>query len=324
MEINIIRCLLIFLVILIHCTPFKDSYPNAQNAILAFVVPLFLFITGYLFNVKKTWKEFAHYLYGLLMMYAIFEMAYIVLSYFFPVRDGVTELTATVILNKLILLPIGPYWYLHTMIICSSIYYLSHRLSCRFNKDIAISLSIFFGVILSYYTPLLGVLSPLAYYMGVIAKRRFKYLMYMFSDSFIALPIAVVTLLYGICNNHAYAAQLSYFSILLGICTITFLLWCSRRIPFKANRIMDYIGGNTLPIFLFHPLFTLLSKRMLHSLIEHGYIISYSLIVIIIATIGSLAIGYGLDKTGISSFIFKKNLLRLFNYSRNKIKGIDI
>ena len=44
MEINSIRCTLILLVILIHCTPFKDAYPAMQNAILAFVVPLFLFI----------------------------------------------------------------------------------------------------------------------------------------------------------------------------------------------------------------------------------------------------------------------------------------
>lgn len=315
MEINIVRCLLIFLVILIHCTPFKDSYPNAQNAILAFVVPLFLFITGYLFNVRKTWKEFAHYLYGLLMMYAIFEMAYIVLSYFFPVRDGVTELTGTAILNKLFLHPIGPYWYLHTMMICSSIYYLLHRISSFFNMDIAISSSIFFGVILSYYTPLLGVLSPLAYFMGVIARNRFKHLLCMFSGSFMAIPIAVVTLLYGICNNHAYAVQLSYFSILLGICTTTSLIWCSQRIPHKARHIIGYIGGNTLPIYLFHPLFTLLSKRLLHSLIENGHIIAYCIVVIVLATIGSLTIGYMIDKTGISRLLFRKKMLRLLNYS---------
>lgn len=315
MEINIVRCLLIFLVILIHCTPFRDSYPNAQNAILAFVVPLFLFITGYLFNVRKTWKEFAHYLYGLLMMYAIFEMAYIVLSYFFPVRDGVTELTVTVILDRLVLHPIGPYWYLHTMIICSCIYYLSHRLSCYLDTDIAISSSIFFGVILSYYTPLLGVLSPLAYFMGVIARNRFKHLLCMFSGSFMAIPIAVVTLLYGICNNHAYAVQLSYFSILLGICTTTSLVWCSQRIPHKARHIIGYIGGNTLPIYLFHPLFTLLSKRLLHSLIENGHIIAYCIVVIVLATIGSLTIGYMIDKTGISKLLFRKKMLRLLNYS---------
>lgn len=324
MEINIVRCLLIFLVILIHCTPFKDSYPNAQNAILAFVVPLFLFITGYLFNVKKTWKEFAHYLYGMLMMYAIFEIAYIILSYYFPVRDGVTELTVAVILDRMTLHPIGPYWYLHTMIICSCIYYLSHRLSYRFNKDIAISSAIFLGVIISFYTPLLGLLSPLAYFMGVIAKQRVKHLRCVFCDSFMGLPIAIATLLYGICNNHAYAAQLSYFSILLSICTITFLLWCSRRIPIIARRIIGYIGGNTLPIYLFHPLFTLLSKRMLHGLIEHGYIISYSLIVIIIATIGSLAIGYVMDKTRTSRLLFRKKMLRSFNYSHKNINGIDL
>lgn len=311
MEINIVRCLLIFLVILIHCTPFKDSYPNAQNAILAFVVPLFLFITGYLFNVRKTWKEFAHYLYGLLMMYAIFEMAYIVLSYYFPVRDGVTELTVTVILDRLVLHPIGPYWYLHTMIICSCIYYLSHRLSCYLDTDIAISSSMLIGVILSYYTPLLGVLSPLAYFMGVIARNRFKHLLCMFSGSFMAIPIAVVTLLYGICNNHAYAVQLSYFSILLGICTTTSLVWCSQRIPHKARHIIGYIGGNTLPIYLFHPLFTLLSKRLLHSLIENGHIIAYCIVVIVLATIGSLTIGYMIDKTGISKLLFRKKMLRL-------------
>lgn len=315
MEINIVRCLLIFLVILIHCTPFKDSYPNAQNAILAFVVPLFLFITGYLFNVRKTWKEFAHYLYGLLMMYAIFEMAYIVLSYYFPVRDGVTELTVTVILDRLVQHPIGPYWYLHTMIICSCIYYLSHRLSCYLDTDIAISSSMLIGVILSYYTPLLGVLSPLAYFMGVIARNRFKHLLCMFSGSFMAIPIAVVTLLYGICNNHAYAVQLSYFSILLGICTTTSLVWCSQRIPHKARHIIGYIGGNTLPIYLFHPLFTLLSKRLLHSLIENGHIIAYCIVVIVLATIGSLTIGSLIDKTGISKLLFRKKMLRLLNYS---------
>ncbi len=316
MEINIIRCLLIFLVILIHCTPFKDSYPNVQNAILAFIVPLFLFITGYLFNVRKTWREFAHYLYGMLMMYAIFETAYIILSYYFPVRDGVTELTATVILDRLVLHPIGPYWYLHTMIICSCIYYLSHRLSCYLETDIAISSSMLIGVTLSYYTPLLGVLSPLAYFMGVIARNRFKHLLCMFSGSFMAIPIAVVTLSYGICNNQAYAAQLSFFSILLGICTITSLVWYSQRIPLKARRIIGYIGGNTLPIYLFHPLFTLLSKHLLRSLIENGHIITYCIIVIALATIGSLMIGYALDKAGISRLLFRRNMLRSFNYSK--------
>lgn len=310
MEINIVRCLLIFLIILIHCTPFKDSYPNVQNAILAFVVPLFLFITGYLFNVRKTWREFAHYLYGMLTMYAILETAYIILSYYLPVRDGVTELSAAVVFSKLLLHPIGPYWYLHTMIVCSCIYYLTHRLSSRLGTDLAISSSIFLGVTLSYYTPLLGLLSPLAYFMGVIARRRFKHLMCIFSGSFMAIPIAAVSLLYGICTNHAYVSQLSYFSILLGVCTITSLVWCSLRLSPKVCHIMDYIGSNTLPIYLFHPLFTQLSKHLLPGLIDNGHIFIFCLVVIASATVGSLAIGYLMDKTGASRLLFRKSLLR--------------
>lgn len=318
MKINIIRCILIFLVILIHCTPFKDSYPNVQNAILAFVVPLFLFITGYLFNVRKTWREFAHYLTRLLMIYAIFEMAYIILSYYFPVRDSVTELTATVILNKLILHPLGPYWYLHTMIICSCIYYMSHRISCYLGNDITISLSIFLGVTISYYSTLLGIMSPLAYLAGVYARNSSKYFGDIFKGSFMAIPIAIITLFYGISSNHEYASQLTFFSILLGIYTIESIVFCTERMPIKICRIMDYIGGNTLPIYLFHPLFTLLSKHLLRDLIEKGYIISYSMIVIASATVGSILIGYVMDIAGISRLILHKNMLRLFNHSQTK------
>ena len=116
MEINSIRCTLILLVILIHCTPFKDAYPAMQNAILAFIVPLFLFITGYLFNVDKTWRQFWQYLWTMTMMYAVFETAYTILSYFFPVRDGIDVLSLGAVVERLLLHPIGPYWYLHTMI----------------------------------------------------------------------------------------------------------------------------------------------------------------------------------------------------------------
>lgn len=158
MEINIIRCVLILLVILIHLTPFKECYPDVQNAVLAFVVPLFLFITGYLFNVNKTWKQYAVYLRSLLIIYVIFESAFIMLSYLFQVKDGINELSVYMILDKLILNPIGPYWYLHTMIVCGSIYYAVHRVFCHFGIDCAISISVLISVLLSYWSPLLGIM----------------------------------------------------------------------------------------------------------------------------------------------------------------------
>lgn len=308
MEINVIRSILILLVILIHLTPFKDCYPDAQSAILAFVVPLFLFITGYLFNVNKTWKQYATYLRSMLLMYISLETAYIILSYFFPIKDGISELNVSVVLNKLVLNPIGPYWYLHTMIICGSIYYVAHQVCRYFNKDYAISSAVLVAVILSYYSPLLGLMSPLAYFAGVICKKHSNECI--LHGSFVAIPIAIVTLFYGIVCKPEYATQLSYFSIVLGICFMKSVVWYAKRLHTKANRILNFIGANTLPIYLFHPMFTLPSKLLFSKMIANDNILCFSILTITIATIGSLMIGRALDLTGVSMLLFKKKMIR--------------
>lgn len=307
MEINVIRCILILLVILIHLTPFKESCPDAQNAILAFVVPLFLFITGYLFNVNKTWKQYAVYQRSLLTMYIIFESTYIVLSYFFPVKDGVCELNVSVVLDKLILNPIGPYWYLHTMIICGCIYYAMHRACKCLKMECAISVSVLIGVLLSYYSPLLGLMSPLAYFSGVIFRSSYCC---PFRGSFVALITAIVTFIYGIVCNPHYATQLSYFSIVIGVCTIEYVIWCVRRLPLNVSRVIFFIGANTLPIYLFHPMFTLLSKMYFRSSVITGNLFFFCVLTVAIAAVGSLILGYIIDLTGISLLLFKKKMIR--------------
>lgn len=308
MEINVIRCILILLVILIHLTPFKECYPDLQNAVLAFVVPLFLFITGYLFNVNKTWKQYAIYLRSLLIMYVIFETAYIMLAHFFHVNDGISELNVFVILDKLVLNPIGPYWYLHTMIICGSIYYTVHRVCLYINIDCAVSMSILVSIILSYWSPLLGLMAPLAYFAGVIFRKYFY--CHTFCGSFVAILISMVTLFYGIVCNPEYATQLSYFSILLSVSFMLSVIWCAKRIPSKACKVLSFIGANTLPIYLFHPMFTLSSKLILGGMVANGSIVSFCILTITIATIGSLIIGHTLDKTEVSMLLFKKNIMR--------------
>jgi hypothetical protein len=40
-------------------------------------------------------------------------VAYSVVSYYMPVRDGIHELSVSVILDKVLVTSIGPYWFLH-------------------------------------------------------------------------------------------------------------------------------------------------------------------------------------------------------------------
>lgn len=310
MEINFIRAVLILLVILIHLTPFKDHYPEAQNAILAFVTPLFLFITGYLFNINKSAKQYAVYLSSLLAMYIMFEVAYAVSSYFFPVRDGLEELSVAAVLVKLLLNPIGPYWYLYTMIKCGTIYYVVHRICCHYRASCDIALSVLVSLLLSYYSPLLGLMPPLAYFAGVVFRRHADTCGSPFNGSFVLILVAIVTLIYGIVSNPGYASQLSYYSILLSVCTIESLVWCAQRIPPRVCRVISFVGANTLPIFLFHPVFTLVLKHLLRGVIDRGYLSSFIILTVVVAAIGSLLVGYALDVLGLSVLLFRRRMLR--------------
>ena len=47
------------------------------------------------------------------------------------VREGVEHLTWSVWLDKLFLHPLGPYWYLHTLLICGLTYFAVFRLLAR-------------------------------------------------------------------------------------------------------------------------------------------------------------------------------------------------
>ncbi|WP_341460927.1 acyltransferase family protein, partial [Prevotella histicola] len=50
-DIDCFRAVLISLVILVHVVNFGNLYPLLKNSILAFIMPAFLVITGYLVDV---------------------------------------------------------------------------------------------------------------------------------------------------------------------------------------------------------------------------------------------------------------------------------
>ena len=63
----------------------------------------------------------------LALPYVIMVSGFSVLSYFMPVRDGITELSFSQICEKIFVTSIGPYWFIQTMIICGILYYISFK-----------------------------------------------------------------------------------------------------------------------------------------------------------------------------------------------------
>ena len=127
-DLDFIRSILIILMILIHIVSFGNAYPHLKAGILSFMMPTFLIITGYLVNIGKTGRQFGKYLLCLALPYIIMVTGFSVLSYFLPVRDGITELSLSQIAQKIFVTSIGPYWFILTMIICGILYYGSFGL----------------------------------------------------------------------------------------------------------------------------------------------------------------------------------------------------
>lgn len=126
-EIDYLKGILILLMVTFHLVYIEELYPYAKQVVYTFHMPCFLFFSGYLMNTQKDWEGFLRTLGFLLIPYTIMESGYILMASMLSIREAIEELTVTVWIEKLFLHPIGPYWYLQTMVICGLLYYIALR-----------------------------------------------------------------------------------------------------------------------------------------------------------------------------------------------------
>lgn len=354
-DLDFIRSILIILMILIHIVSFGNAYPHLKAGILSFMMPTFLIITGYLVNIGKTGRQFGKYLLCLALPYIIMVTGFSVLSYFLPVRDGITELSLSQIVQKIFVTSIGPYWFIQTMIICGILYYGSFRAcdmiskywgrgacrnnkendSCRNSKEIepccnskgndscsninkgktedenlSLTTRLFLLAILMLLvskTPALNITAAIYYFAGVVIRQcRID-----FNKFFCPTPLAFILWPFILYREDLY----DWGNIAVAFscwCCISALMWLNQY--YKSQMIgkstLLYIGKNTLPIYLFHPIFTMAAK-FYHPLFAFDKSeILLAAFTIILAIAGSIAIAKVMEKTKLAYFFGKKDILR--------------
>lgn len=320
-DIDWIRAILIILMILIHIVSFGNAYPQLKAGILSFMMPTFLIITGYLVNIEKSPKEMGRYLMCLALPYVIMVTGFSVLSYFMPVRDGITELSLSQICEKIFVTSIGPYWFIQTMIICGILYYVSFKGetwgSLRQGKttmSTTTSLFIFATLLLLLSkTPALSPSAATYYFIGAVLRQCHIGFDRIFRPSPVSLLLWINLL--GLEEWYDWGTLAIVFSCW---CCISSLMWIHSLI----NRLQDnacvrktedtllYIGRNTLPIYLFHPIFTMAAK-FYHPLFswDRSEII-FALVTIFIAIAGSIGIAKMMEKTHLAYLFGKGKMLR--------------
>ena len=320
-DIDWIRAILIILMILIHIVSFGNAYPQLKAGILSFMMPTFLIITGYLVNIEKSPKEMGRYLMCLALPYVIMVTGFSVLSYFMPVRDGITELSLSQICEKIFVTSIGPYWFIQTMIICGILYYVSFKGAIwgtlrqgKTTMSTTTSLFIFATLLLLLSkTPALSPSAATYYFIGAVLRQCHIGFDRIFRPSPVALLLWLNLL--GLEEWYDWGTLAIVFSCW---CCISSLMWIHSLIKRlqdnvsvrKTEDTLLYMGRNTLPIYLFHPIFTMAAK-FYHPLFNWDRSeICFALVTIFIAIAGSIGIAKMMEKTRLAYLFGKGKMLR--------------
>lgn len=145
------------------------------------------------------------------------------------------------------------------------------------------------------------------YFAGVVIRQcRID-----FNKVFRPTPLAFILWPFILCREDLYdwgnmAVAFSCW------CCISALMWLNQY--YKSQMIgkstLLYIGKNTLPIYLFHPIFTMAAK-FYHPLFAFDKSeILLAAFTIILAIAGSIAIAKVMEKTKLAYFFGKKEILR--------------
>ena len=272
-------------------------------------MPTFLLITGYLVNVEKSKKAFATYLTRLFLPYVIMVIGFSVLSFYLPVQDRLTEMSAKAILTKMFVTSIGPYWFLQTMIICGTIYYTCFRfLRGRLEIISILLIFYFFLIIIAEHSQSLSVKAIPYYFLGAsLRQAHVRFSSFFKASPYAILPI-IALLFHGEMKDWGTIATLTVV-----YCLISFLDWLDGVVhTWWLYKHILFIGANTLPIYLFHPIFTLLAKFYLPLFAFDATGIVHAFATIVIATTGSILIARMMEKSRLAYLFGKQTMLRKY------------
>lgn len=302
-ELDYLKSILILLMVAFHLVYIGDKYPYIKLIVYTFHMPAFLIISGYLTNVQKDIKSFMRKLLWIFIPYLCLETGYVLMSHILPVRENVPEISSSILLHKIFIKPLGPYWYLHTLIICSLLYYLTFR----YTRMKTISQVILLGLGLfavSYWGGIIVLANAIYFLAGVIIKQSKLPFIRIFQPSLLALVPMILLCCFPDNLNRGILAgiTITYLAIIISLYAHSYLSKGIRQCSY-------FIGRNTLVIFLFSPLFTILCKMFLPFLFFEPTGILFMIISVAITVSGCIVIAWSMDKLHFSRFFFGQDAI---------------
>lgn len=304
-EYDYLKCVFITLMVVFHLAHFADRHLYAKDIVYTFHMPAFLILSGYLANVAKDWRTMGRQLLWLFVPYAVMEAAYAVATGFMDVRESIGQLSALSVAEAVALHPIGPYWYLHTLLLCLAAYWLAARLLRRAGTaTLAMALALALWL-LADVAGLIGMANAMYFLAGAVARQCRTQLLSLTPPSWLAAaPLAIL------CADAANLDKATVGGVAITWLAFSLLLWLYPHIPTGARRLSHFIGRNTLAILLFSPVFTMAVKALIPLFAFDPSAAAFAAVATAVTLAGSLGVAWGMDRLGLSPWFCGGRLLK--------------
>ena len=277
-EIDYLKSVFILLMIAFHLAYFADNYPYLKQFVYTFHMSGFLIISGYLMKAGKTVRQYGRTILWLAVPY-------------------VENLTLQVFLNKLLVNPLGPYWYLHTLILCGVLYFVTFRWIKTTNFSRLIVLGLLYYVM--SLSGLVALTCSLYFWLGIAIRKCGYSLLHVFPKSWWSVVVLVILFFHPETFDKA-----SPGGMLIVYFIFSFLLTIFPFVPGTAKKILACLGRNSLVLYIFSPVFTLCCKVFIPYLGFDSTHIVYLIISLPLCVSGCILLCKILDLLHLSPFLF--------------------
>ena len=303
-QLDYLKGIFILLMVTFHLAPVYETYPVLKAAVYTFHMAAFLIISGYLANIEKDVPNFCRGLLRFVIPYVVFETIHILLVYLLGntlhSNSHVAYLTLLGVLDEILENPSNPYWYLHTLIISTVVYYVVYKVF----KLKSMTAFILTGLILYGLTLFITRFyweNVICFLIGVlIAKSGRNFLEAIPSSPLALLPLCI---LFSFRENYHTG---KFAGIAITILVISFLLFAYNYVGSGTRRILHYLGRNSLTILVFSPIFTVITKMAIPYFSFDPTAICFGVLSLGFVVAGCLCCAWLSDRLHLSQFIFAK------------------
>ena len=308
LQLDYLKSIFIILMILFHLVYIGDTYPYLKKVVYTFHMPIFLVLSGYLSRTDKRVKQFFVSFWWLFLPYSIMEFGYVLVASIIPVREQIGDLSIVNIIRTILIEPVGPYWYLHTLLLCRTVHFTIVRLFQRKVDDFGLLIILglcFWGI--SQVAGLIVFSYSMFFWVGVSLRvLNFDFLTWFSPSAWSAVPLVVL------CCSPENIGGFNLAGCAIVYLMVSFLLWAYTILPSPVVRVCMHTGKNTLCLLLFSPIFTMLSRMYLPLFMFEPTGICFASFTIVFTIAGCFAITWCMDKLKVSPCFFgQKKMLEI-------------